>query len=93
MNGARAHDPDTGIAVEVGPAGALRGLTLDSRSLRLGRDGLARAVLELVETATARADRRARFALRLAEEEVAALGLVVAEPEAVEETTPTTWRV
>ena len=58
---AHAHDPDTGISVEVGPGGGLRDLALDSRSLRLGQSGLARAILALVDTAAARANARARL--------------------------------
>ncbi|MFT7838951.1 YbaB/EbfC family DNA-binding protein [Saccharothrix sp. BKS2] len=88
---ARAHDPDTGISVEVGPGGGLRDLVLDQRSLRLGQAGLARAVLALVDTATARANARVRRAVG----EVDALGLGVAArmAESVEDTTPETWRV
>ncbi|MEU5694621.1 YbaB/EbfC family DNA-binding protein [Actinosynnema sp. NPDC020468] len=84
---AHAHDPDTGVAVEVGPGGALHDLTLDARSLRLGGAGLARAILTLVDTAASRANARVAGALG----DVGALGLR-AEPEA-EDTTPTTWRV
>ena len=88
---ANAHDPDTGIAVEVGPGGGLRGLTFDTRSLRLGPGGLARAVLALVDTATARANARAQRELG----DLSALGLSVQERmvESVEDTTPETWRV
>ncbi|MEV8442297.1 YbaB/EbfC family DNA-binding protein [Actinosynnema sp. NPDC051121] len=87
-----AHDPDTGISVEVGPGGGLRDLVLDSRSLRLGQSGLARAILGLVDTATARANARARHVVG---DEVAALGLDVRTSltESVEDTTPETWRV
>ncbi|MEU4443007.1 YbaB/EbfC family DNA-binding protein [Actinosynnema sp. NPDC050801] len=89
---AHAHDPDTGISVEVGPGGGLRDLVLDSRSLRLGQSGLARAILALVDTATARANARARHAIG---DDAAALGLDVRAPlvESVEDTTPETWRV
>ncbi|MGM1059974.1 YbaB/EbfC family DNA-binding protein [Saccharothrix sp. Mg75] len=88
---ANAHDPDTGIAVEVGPGGGLRGLTLDARSLRLGPTALAGAVLALVDTATARANARAQRALG----DLSALGMSVQERmvESVEDTTPETWRV
>ncbi|MGW4115428.1 hypothetical protein ACWEFJ_31510 [Actinosynnema sp. NPDC004786] len=87
-----AHDPDTGIVVEVGPGGGLRDLALDSRSVRLGPSGLARAILALVDTATARANARVRHAVG---DDVAALGLDVRAPlvESVEDTTPGTWRV
>ncbi|MEV0679559.1 YbaB/EbfC family DNA-binding protein [Actinosynnema sp. NPDC050436] len=87
---AHAHDPDRGVAVEVGPGGALRDLTLDTRALRLGPD-LARAVLDLVDAATAKANARAAGVLG----DLAALGLAVParQVEAVEDTTPTTWRV
>ena len=87
-----AHDPDTGIAVEVGPGGGLRDLVLDPRSLRLGQSGLARAILALVDTATARANARARHVVG---DDVAALGLDVRARlvESVEDTTPETWRV
>ncbi|PSL52948.1 hypothetical protein B0I31_11039 [Saccharothrix carnea] len=86
-----AHDPDTGIAVEVGPGGGLRDLVLDSRSLRLGQSGLARAILALVDTATARANARVQRAVG----DVSALGLAVESrlEESVEDTTPETWRV
>lgn len=88
---AHAHDPDTGISVEVGPGGGLQDLTLDSRSLRLGRSDLAAAILALVDTATARANARAQRALG----DVSALGLAVETrmAESVEDTTPETWRV
>ncbi|QQQ80798.1 YbaB/EbfC family DNA-binding protein [Saccharothrix sp. 6-C] len=87
-----AHDPDTGIAVEVGPGGGLRELALDSRSVRLGQTGLARAILALVDTATARANARARHEVG---DDVSALGLDVRAKlvESVEDTTPETWRV
>lgn len=88
---ARAHDPDTGVSVEVGPGGGLHDLVLDQRSLRLGPTGLAKAVLSLVDTATARANARVRHAVG----DVSALGLGVEErmAESVEDTTPETWRV
>ncbi|WP_367137653.1 YbaB/EbfC family DNA-binding protein [Saccharothrix sp. HUAS TT1] len=88
---AHAHDPDTGIAVEVGPGGGLRDLVLDARSLRLGRTRLAEAILGLVDTATARANARVQRALG----DVSALGLTVETrmEESVEDTTPETWRV
>lgn len=86
-----AHDPDTGIAVEVGPGGGLRDLTLDARSLRLGQTRLAKAILDLVDTATARANARVHRSLG----DVGALGLAVGTrmAESVEDTTPETWRV
>ncbi|MFD0200987.1 MULTISPECIES: YbaB/EbfC family DNA-binding protein [Saccharothrix] len=86
-----AHDPDTGIVVEVGPGGGLRDLVLDARSLRLGQSGLARAILGLVDTATARANARVQRAVG----DVSGLGLAVASrmAESVEDTTPETWRV
>ncbi|ONI90304.1 hypothetical protein ALI22I_12745 [Saccharothrix sp. ALI-22-I] len=89
---AHAHDPDTGISVEVGPGGGLRDLALDPRSLRLGRSELARAILALVDTATARANARARHVVGDA---VPALGLGVETRlmASVEDTTPETWRV
>ncbi|WNV85860.1 YbaB/EbfC family DNA-binding protein [Umezawaea sp. Da 62-37] len=88
---ANAHDPDTGVSVEVGPGGGLLDLALDARSLRLGPSGLAKAVLGLVDTATARANARVRRAVG----DVSALGLGVAPrmAESVEDTTPETWRV
>ena len=88
---ANAHDPDTGISVEVGPGGGLHDLVLDSRSLRLGQSGLARAILALVDTATARANARVQRAVG----DVSALGLTVETRmvESVEDTTPETWRV
>ncbi|NUT53894.1 MAG: YbaB/EbfC family DNA-binding protein [Saccharothrix sp.] len=89
---ANAHDPDRGIAVEVGPGGGLRDLVLDARSVRLGPSGLASAILALVDTATARANARARHAIG---DQVSALGLDVRTvlAESVEDTTPETWRV
>jgi hypothetical protein len=88
---ANAHDPDTGIAVEVGPGGGLTDLVLDSRSLRLGPSRLAEAVLALVDTATARANARVQRTVG----DVSALGLGVETRmvESVEDTTPETWRV
>lgn len=88
---AHAHDPDTGISVEVGPGGGLRDLVLDARSLRLGQARLAEAILELVDTATARANVRVQRAVG----DVSALGLAVETRvvESVEDTTPETWRV
>ncbi|WP_433262697.1 YbaB/EbfC family DNA-binding protein [Actinosynnema sp. CS-041913] len=90
MISAHAHDPDQGVAVEVGPGGALRDLTLDSRALHLGPD-LARTILTLVDTATARANARVAHTLGNLDE----LGLSVDArlTETVEDTTPTTWRV
>ncbi len=88
---ARAHDPDTGISVEVGPGGGLCDLVLDQRSLRLGTTGLAKAVLALVDTAAARANARVQRVVG----DVSALGLGVEArmAESVEDTTPETWRV
>ncbi|QFZ24719.1 YbaB/EbfC family DNA-binding protein [Saccharothrix syringae] len=88
---ARAQDPDNGVSVEAGPGGGLRDLVLDRRSLRLGQAGLAKAVLALVDAATARANARVRHAVG----DVSALGLGVEErmAESVEDTTPGTWRV
>ncbi|GAA1350227.1 YbaB/EbfC family DNA-binding protein [Saccharothrix algeriensis] len=88
MISARAHDPDRGVAVEVGPGGALLDLTLDGRAP--GPD-LARTILALVDAATARADARAGHALG----DLSALGLAVGagQEESAEDTTPTTWRV
>ncbi|WP_309114795.1 YbaB/EbfC family DNA-binding protein [Saccharothrix sp.] len=86
MISAHAHDPDRGVAVEVGPGGTLLDLTLDGRALRPGSD-LARTILALVDTATARADARAAHALG----DLTDLG-IRGSAEA-EDTTPTTWRV
>lgn len=90
MISAHAHDPDRGVAVEVGPGGALRDLTLDARALRLGPD-LARTVLELVDAATAKANARASGTWG----DLTDLGLAVSDRrvDEVEDTTPTTWRV
>ncbi|XVV01509.1 YbaB/EbfC family DNA-binding protein [Actinosynnema sp. CA-248983] len=88
MISAHAHDPDRGVAVEVGPGGTLLDLTLDGRALRLGSD-LARTILALVDTATARADARATHALG----DLTDLGLGVRGTAEAEDTTPTTWRV
>lgn len=86
MISAHAHDPDRGVAVEVGPGGALLDLTLDGRAPRPGSD-LARTILALVDTATARADARAAHALG----DLRDLGL--GRSGEAEDTTPTTWRV
>ncbi|CAL9396783.1 hypothetical protein SUDANB95_01365 [Actinosynnema sp. ALI-1.44] len=88
MISAHAHDPDRGVAVEVGPGGCLLDLTLDGRALRQGGD-LARTILTLVHTATARADARAAHALG----DLSDLGLGTSGSDEVEDTTPTTWRV
>ncbi|WP_020671708.1 hypothetical protein [Amycolatopsis nigrescens] len=91
---------DHGVALEVGPAGALRALQLSPEALQLGRYGLATLILDLVRKASAEANQRARHALRhevrgLGEADFAALGMAQ-DPsltEVVEATTPDTWRV
>jgi len=85
------------IGVDVGPGGTLRALTLTDRSLRLGREELAEAILGLIGKATARANQRARLELRgkVGDAELDLLGLTVPPElvEVVESTTPDTWRV
>lgn len=102
---AEATDAASGVAVQVGPGGGLRSLTLSQRSLRLGGEALAATILGLVRTATAQANRLARNALpaqlggtelgrtELGGADLDALGLGV-DPEladAIELTTPDTW--
>ena len=94
---ATARD-SAGIAVEVGPGGGLRAITLTDKSMRLGNDRLASTILDLVRGATAQANQRARYAMPdalrgLSEAELDALGIgQEAElAEAIEMTTPDTW--
>jgi len=94
----QARDAAAGVTVEVGPGGGLRSITLTERSLRLGGEALAAAILSTARIATAHANQRARHALPealagLGDAELAALGLGV-DPDladAVEQTTPDTW--
>jgi hypothetical protein len=93
-----ARDTASGVAVEVGPCGGLRALTLAERSLRLGGDALATAILDLVHTATAQANRRARNALpgglddlRDADLDAIGVGVDAELAEVIEQTTPDTW--
>lgn len=85
-----ARDDATGIVVEVGPGGTLHSFTLADRAMRLDGPHLAAAILRLVDTATARADRRAALELGA---DLTPLGLDTATgaAEAVEQTTPDTW--
>lgn len=95
-----ADDPAHTITVQVEAGGALRSLSLAGPALRLGPIGLADAILDLVDTATARANQRERFVLRdrvggIGDEELDALGFGGPGDliEAAETTTPETWRV
>jgi hypothetical protein len=92
---AEARDYAAGITVEVGPAGGLRAISLNHKSMRLGAEGLAAAILDLVRTATAQANQRARLALPddLREADLDALGIPADTQlaEAIELTTPDTW--
>ncbi|MEC3976715.1 hypothetical protein [Amycolatopsis sp. H20-H5] len=87
---------DGSIALEVAAGGGLKELTLDAGALRLGPTELARRVLALVDTATARANRRTRHSLADGLDEAAADALGLSVPaeftEAAEATTPDSWR-
>lgn len=89
-----ARNSQAGITVTVGPGGGLTGLTLAHQSMRLGRQGLAAAILDLVDRATAEATARARQEFGLADSQLDALGMGLDArlAEAVESTTPDTWR-
>jgi hypothetical protein len=94
-----ARDHHAGITVEVGPGGALQSIRLTNRALRLGRFTLSAKILDLVRTATAHANQRAKNALRdqltyLDVSELESLGLGHDDrlTESVESTTPDTWR-
>jgi hypothetical protein len=80
---------DGGVAVEVGPGGGLRSLTLGDRAPRLGGERLAETILRLVDLATAQANQRVHNAVPGAD----ALGLRVdpALVDDIERTTPDTW--
>lgn len=89
-----------GVTLEVTPGGALRGLELTEDALRTGGPALARTILALVGEATARADQRARLAMRdaigdLTDSEATVLGLTRDDKltEVAEGTTPEHWRV
>lgn len=95
-----ARERGDGVVVEVSPGGALRGLTLDERALRLGRHELAARVLRLVDRATAVANAAALHTLAddlagLDEPTLVALGVGQSAEltEAAEETTRETWSV
>lgn len=97
---ASATDHRNGVAIEVGPGGALRGLTITSKAMHGGGENLARTLLRLSATATATANLRAVHALEqhlgdLSDEDRGALGLRIdsAEVSTVEDTVPDTWRV
>jgi hypothetical protein len=97
---ASATDHDSGVAIEVGPGGALRGVTITSKAMRGGGENLARTLLRLSATATAMANRRAVLALEqqvgdMSKQDWEALGLQVdpTEYSAVEHTVPDTWEV
>lgn len=94
-----ATDHVSGVAIEVGPGGVLRGLTITGKAMHGGGENLARTLLRLSATATAMANRRAVLALtHLGDESTKdhdALGLRVdpAESSTVEHTVPDTWEV
>jgi hypothetical protein len=95
---AAATDHDSGVAVEVGPGGALRGVTITDRALRAGGAELARTLLRLSASATATANRRTALAVErefgpLRAEDKAALGLHVDPAADLEETVPDRWEV
>lgn len=80
-----------GVEVEVGPGGRLHRLSIPPKAMRLGGEALATLVLDLVRTATAQANQRARLAWPA--DDLGALGLRydLALTDAVEHTTPDTW--
>ncbi|WP_410662273.1 YbaB/EbfC family DNA-binding protein [Amycolatopsis sp. lyj-84] len=80
---------DRVITVEVEPGGALRDLRIEEGALRLSPQELSRRILGLVERATAQASRR----LDLDDADSLGLGTSAELAEAIEETTPETWRV
>lgn len=88
---AEARDYAAGVTIEVGPGGRLHSIDLTPKSTRLGGDALARLILELVRTATAQADRRARLAWPDADLDALGLHQDKALAETVEHTTPDTW--
>lgn len=92
---AEARDYAAGVTVEVGAAGRLRTIGLNHKSMRLGGDALAALILELVRTATAQANQRARLAiadaLPGADLDSLGLGRDPALAELIEHTTPDTW--
>lgn len=95
-----AKERADGIVVEVSPGGALHGLTLDDRAMRLGRAELAARVLALVERATAAANATALHTLAaeldgLDDDLLVSLGVGQSAEvtEAAELTTPEIWRV
>jgi hypothetical protein len=83
-----ARDDATGIVVEVGPGGTLHSFSLADRAMRLDGPRLAAAIVRLVDTAAARADRRAAIELGA---DLTPLGLDTTPAEAAERTTPDTW--
>jgi len=90
-----ARDDAAGIAIEVGPGGGLHSIELADRSMRLGGERLAAAILGLVRTATAQANERARHDLPAElRDSLDTLGLGGADTrlaEDIELTTPNTW--
>jgi len=80
---------DRVASVEVEPGGALRDLRIEEAALRLGPRELSRRILGLVDRAAAQASRR----LDLDDAESLRLGTSAELAEAIEETTPETWRV
>jgi hypothetical protein len=95
-----ARERADGIVVEVSPGGALRGLTLDERAMRLDRTVLAARVLELVEKATAAANAAALHTLAddlagLDDRTLVALGVGQSADvtEAAEQTARETWSI
>ncbi len=80
---------DRVITVEVEAGGALRDLRIEDGALRLDPQELAKRILGLVDRATAQANRR----LELDDADSLGLGTSAELAEAVEETTPATWRV
>jgi hypothetical protein len=82
------------VQVEVHPGGALAALRITEQALRRGGPALAETLLSLVRRATAEADQRARHGLSLDDRAADVLGLTTDADltEAVETTTPDSWR-
>ncbi|WP_424185093.1 hypothetical protein ACOBQX_24815 [Actinokineospora sp. G85] len=80
------------VEVRVHPGGALADLRVEESALRQGGQALAATLLDLVARATAEADARAANALGPQVAAAAGLGADPDLAEAVEATTPDSWR-
>jgi uncharacterized protein YjiS (DUF1127 family) len=96
----QAKNVDGSIRIEVGPGGGLTSIVLTDAAMRLGQTELADTILDLVRTATAQANQRVKHTMReqlgeLSDDELTALGIGhdARLTEAVESTTPDTWRL